>query len=255
MAEQMLGCPPVSPPNRVVIVIAAEQALFRDGLRSLLETEWQLSSVLEAGSGSDLALDTTKLQPDLLVLDLAYPDVPAPDVLRKLAAKVPVIVLWDERNRADHEAVRDLGIWRSIDKRLGATALLDAIRPVLTKGRNRTDASDFGLSDLPAALSVTADPYFGLTRRERQILAAVASAFPNREIARRLAITEDTVKRHLTSIFDKVGVSNRVELTLFAVHHGLVDGSLSLEKPAAPPRVSRSLRRIIPWRQPLIGTR
>jgi hypothetical protein len=78
---------------------------------------------------------------------------------------------------------------------------------------------------------------------------------PNKEIARRLAITEDTVKRHLTSIFDKLGVSNRVELTLFAVHHGLVDGAAAVERSAPLVKASRPPRRFVPWREPLVGTR
>jgi DNA-binding NarL/FixJ family response regulator len=67
---------------------------------------------------------------------------------------------------------------------------------------------------------------FGLTARERQIVSAVVNAFQNKEIAEKFAISEKTVKHHLTNIFNKVGVSNRLELALFAVHHHLDDSTL-----------------------------
>jgi two-component system nitrate/nitrite response regulator NarL len=65
------------------------------------------------------------------------------------------------------------------------------------------------------------NPDFGLTVRERQIVSAVANAYQNKEIAAKFAISEKTVKHHLTNIFNKVGVSSRLELALFAVHHHL----------------------------------
>jgi len=67
---------------------------------------------------------------------------------------------------------------------------------------------------------------FGLTTRERQIVSAVVNAYQNKEIAEKFAISEKTVKHHLTNIFNKVGVSNRLELALFAVHHRLDNSTL-----------------------------
>jgi two-component system nitrate/nitrite response regulator NarL len=64
---------------------------------------------------------------------------------------------------------------------------------------------------------------FGLTTRERQVVSAIVDGSTNRDIAQRFAVSADTVKHHLTNIFDKCGVSNRLELALFAVHHRLVD--------------------------------
>jgi len=114
-------------------------------------------------------------------------------------------------------------------KAAGATALLESIRSVhggeyvvgrevmadlMTAVRGFSDETRREV----AAISPRA---FGLTVRERQIVAAVVDASPNREIAEKLAISEKTVKHHLTSIFNKVGVSNRLELALFATHHHL----------------------------------
>lgn len=235
----MLRCLLVSPHHNLRVVIAAEQALFRDGLRSLLEGDWQSCLVFEANDGMDLLRRTQELRPDLVILDLASPTFPGRDVLREVTTRTPIAVLWDERHEPDHEALRFLGIWHVIDKRLGAPALLDAVRSILFGAEGPSPEVD--------------GRRFGLTQRESQILAAVASAFPNKEIAQRLSITEDTVKRHLTSIFNKLGVSNRVELTLFAMHHGL-DRSSTAEGPARLANLSRPPRRVIPWREPLVGT-
>ncbi len=231
----------MSPHTELRVVLVAEQGLFRAGLRSLLESASEFCKVEEAGSGLDIALRTALIATDLLILDLAVPVFPTPEVLQALAATVPIVVLWDDRDRPNHQVLRESGVWRSIDKRLGAAALFDAVRDAI--GRR------------PNVATISNVRQYGLTPRERQVLAGVASAFPNRQIAQQLAITEDTVKRHLTSIFDKVGVSNRVELTLFAVHHRLLDTSMAAEKPRPPFRSSRTPRRILPWRPPLIGIR
>ena len=76
---------------------------------------------------------------------------------------------------------------------------------------------------VPASPEGAARSAFGLTPREREILSSVVTGYTNREIAQKFVLSEDTVKHHLSNIFDKVGASNRVELTLFAVHHDLID--------------------------------
>jgi len=74
-----------------------------------------------------------------------------------------------------------------------------------------------------------ARPTFGLTPRELEVVSAVVAGYPNRDIAERFSISIKTVKHHLTNIFDKVGVSNRLELALFAVHHRLAAGGVAHE--------------------------
>jgi DNA-binding NarL/FixJ family response regulator len=77
----------------------------------------------------------------------------------------------------------------------------------------------------PAPVVPPSEPKnFGITPREMQVIATVVAGCPNKEIAQQFSITEDTVKHHLSSIFDKVGVSNRLELAMFAINHQLVVG-------------------------------
>jgi DNA-binding NarL/FixJ family response regulator len=103
-----------------------------------------------------------------------------------------------------------------VDKESNAGAFLDAIRCVLLDGQ--------AISLGPIRLAPQRRN-FNLTPRERQIVAEVAAAHPNKEIARRLNISEQTVKRHVNTVFTKLGVSNRVELTLFATYWGLLHDS------------------------------
>jgi DNA-binding NarL/FixJ family response regulator len=117
-----------------------------------------------------------------------------------------------------------LGARGVVLKDSGSTVLVRAIRTIMT-GRSWLDRES--VSDLVHAVSQLngkrARPArdFGLTARELEIVAAVATASCNKEIAHRFSIAEKTVKHHLTNIFDKVGVSNRLELALFALNHGL----------------------------------
>jgi DNA-binding NarL/FixJ family response regulator len=111
----------------------------------------------------------------------------------------------------------------------------DTSPPLLFKSIRRVRAGEFWVgremvAKLVAALVLggreSAPPPrdgvpFSLTPREREIVAAVASGYTNRQMANRLGIAEDTIKHHLTNVFDKTGASNRLELALFAIHYGL----------------------------------
>jgi two-component system nitrate/nitrite response regulator NarL len=89
-------------------------------------------------------------------------------------------------------------------------------------GDRASETPPQGLKDFPWLAETEPRPRtFGLTKRELEIVATVAAGYTNKEIARKLVISEDTVKHHVTNIFDKLGVYNRLELTLFAIHHGL----------------------------------
>jgi DNA-binding NarL/FixJ family response regulator len=86
-----------------------------------------------------------------------------------------------------------------------------------------SDLVDYLRESRPAGSARPTSKNFGLTAREMQIVETVAAGCTNRDIARQFSLSEDTVKHHLSSVFDKVGVSNRLELALFAIHHNLVE--------------------------------
>ena len=204
----------------------------------MFESAWQFCTVIDAGIGLEAAFRATQLQPDLLLLDLSLSPALPRDLLRTLAASLPVVVLTDRADDFDEPARRALGVCGSIDKRSRASDLLALVHSVLIGTDDvRTQASHHDAPERDGA-GVRSPRIFALTLREREVLALVAAAYPNREIAHRLVITEDTVKRHLTSVFDKTGVSNRVELALFAAQHHLLADSL-------PPRIPTARARAV----------
>ena len=222
--------------QQVRIVLADDHQMFRDAVRRLLEAEPDLVVVGEAGDGEEAVALTLQYEPDILLLDVAMPHANGMQVLQQIAAaskgtRIIMVTGAVEENEL-RQALR-LGARGFVLKESGAVQLLESIRVVhggeYFVGREcMTDLVSAvrcrGVVSEGRALRQKAD--FGLTTRERQIVSAVVNAYQNKEIAEKFAISEKTVKHHLTNIFNKVGVSNRLELALFAVHHHLDSSTL-----------------------------
>jgi two-component system nitrate/nitrite response regulator NarL len=214
----------------VRIVIADDHTIFRDGLRRLLEAEPELEVAGEAADGAEAVSQTRRLTPDILLLDLAMPRVPGMDALRELssvdeALKTKIIVLTAAVERLQIVQALQMGARGVVMKEAATQLLMKAIRTVMSGqywiGREAVgDIVDFMRMN---ASGEKAPRNFGLTKREMEILAAIVAGLSNKEIARRFALSEDTVKHHLTNIFDKVGVASRLELALFAINNHLTE--------------------------------
>jgi DNA-binding NarL/FixJ family response regulator len=208
------------------IVTADDHPIFRDGLRRLLEAEAGFSVVGEAGSGREALKLVASHSPDVLLLDLAMPDGSGLDVLRALDRKSSVksILLTAAAERREMIEALQLGVRGLVMKHSATTMLHKCIRAVMAGeywfGHDRMPDMIEALRQLrePQATS----PVHTLTRREIHVIAAVVSGATNRDISEQLGLSEQTVKNHLSHIFDKVGVSNRLELALFAIHHRLL---------------------------------
>lgn len=214
------------------ILIADDHGLFRDALRKLLELEPDFQVVGAASQGAEALTLTHQLAPDILLLDLAMPRLTGMEVLRELAtAPQPVrtILLVGAIEKREILEALQLGARGVVLKDTATQLLMKCIRCVMDGehwvGRecvsDLVDSLRAGMG--PAAASGVTKSY-GLTRRELEIVAEIVAGQPNKEIARKLAISEETVKHHLTAVFDKLGVSNRLELALFAVNNRLVSG-------------------------------
>ena len=217
-------------PERIRVVIADDHPIFRKGLRTLLEAETGFTVVGEAGGGDEAVRLAHELQPDVLLLDLAMPGVSGMDALAELStAPTPVRIILLTAGIEKAEIVKALQLGAAgVVLKSGATDLLfKSIRSVIA-GQHWIGRE--AVSDLVQALRAQLEPpekpareRFRLTPRELEITSAVVSGLSNKEIARKFSLSEDTVKHHLTNIFDKMGASNRLELALFAVHHRLLE--------------------------------
>lgn len=211
------------------IVLADDHRMFREALRGLINGEPDLEVIGEAADGLEAITHTHRLRPDILLLDVWMPGTSGLDALRELARSdtaTRVILLTGEIEKRGIAAALHLGARGLILKESGAALLLKGIRGVRDGqywvGREAVSDLVDALRDATAATDATDRTRdFGLTTRELQVVAAVVAASSNKEIAVKFAISEKTVKHHLTNIFDKLGVSSRLELALFALHHQL----------------------------------
>jgi len=221
-------------PIRVVIV--DDQNLFRDGIANLLGAE----AGIEVAGCADLiggALDAIReLRPDVALVGWPASSANSHKVfaaIQEAKLKTRVIMLVNEELREDFfDAVRQ-GCCGIVAKQTSTELLIKSIRKVhagefwldrvttadvirrLSKKNTTTTntGARLGLREQGGALS----------QREREIVNLVAQGFKNREMAERMFISEQTVKNHLHNIFDKLGVSDRLELALYAIHHHLHD--------------------------------
>ena len=223
------GTPAPSQTKPIRIVIAGEYPIFRHGLRRLLEAEQQFQIVSETGDGA-VAIDLVReLEPDILLLGFATSGRPAVETVRELgelAIAVRTILLTDRVDTPDVMCALQLGARGVVPKDSAPEVLFKSITSVMAGhfwlGPEQFSKAVPGLRKVEA--SRRRSKAFGLTRREVDILRAVVAGYTNKEIAERSSISENTVKSHLTHIFNKSGASSRVELALFAAHHRLLDG-------------------------------
>lgn len=212
------------------IVIADDHPIFRDGLRRLLEAEPGLKVIGEASDGNDAVKLARQLKPDVMLLDLAMPRQPGLEALRDLstggANGVKVILLTAAAEKHQIVEALQLGARGVVLKDSATQLLLKSIHTVMAGeywvGREAvSNLVQYLRTQMQASNEESRQKKFGLTPRELEIVSAVVAGYSNKEIAEYFKISEDTVKHHLSNIFDKLGVSTRLELALFAVNQSL----------------------------------
>jgi len=224
----MTGTAPRVLTQRIRVLLADDHPVFRQGLRRLLEGERDFLVVGEAANGREAVEMASQLRPDILLLDLSMPGGSGLDALNQLAhCTVPVkaVVLTAEIAREQIIRALQLGARGVLLKSSGSDLIFKGLRTVM-QGQlwgDRQTVTDLValLRDMSASERAVPANSFGLTARQLEIVSAVVAGLTNRDIARRLSISEDTVKHHLTQIFMRTGTANRLELALFAMNHQL----------------------------------
>jgi two-component system, NarL family, nitrate/nitrite response regulator NarL len=230
---------------KIKLLIADDHAIFRDGLRKLLDSEEEITIVGEARNGAECIKMLGNLKPDILLLDLHMPDKNGLAVLEEVNFdRLPTRVIVLTAAEDDRDLVRAM--------RLGArgVVLKESATDLLVKSIHRVHAGEIWLdSHMTAGVINAFSASFKsgarsekplLSDREMEIVQLVAQGFQNKEIGKKLFISENTVKNHMRNIFDKLGVSDRLELMLYAIHHRLIDkpdGTLALAP--LPPKTQK----------------
>jgi DNA-binding NarL/FixJ family response regulator len=213
---------------KIKVLIADDHAIFREGLRKLLDSEKEIIIIGEARNGAECLKMLGKLKPDILLLDLRMSEKDGFAVLEEAnfdAIPTRVIVLTAVED--DRDVVRAM--------RLGARGIVakESAIDLLVKSIYRVHAGEIWLDNHMTAKVIntfSASSKSGarsekslLSDREMEVVQFVAQGFQNKRIGKELFISENTVKNHLHNIFDKLGVSDRLELMLYAIHHRLID--------------------------------
>lgn len=210
------------------VMIADDHALFRDGLRSLLEARG-VDVVAEARNGREAVEQAKALRPDIVLMDLTMPVMGGLEATRLLSAELPdvkVVVLTASEEDADlFEAVKS-GAEGFLPKNLEAEQFFELLEgvtrgePALTPGLARKVLNEFARPASQRAERAVEE----LTEREREVLELlVQGVTSNRELADRLIVSENTVKYHLRNILNKLHLQNRAQVIAYALRHGLVE--------------------------------
>jgi DNA-binding NarL/FixJ family response regulator len=225
--------PEVHEEKFIRIVIADDHPIVRDGLKKLLTLEDDIKVVGEASDGRQVLELIQEQEPDVLLLDLRMPNLDGLSVLQSLqqtGRKTRVIVLTASEDKNEFVQAMKLGCSGIVLKQTATELIVKSIRKVhageiwldshTTAAVMRQFASP---SDMMGggAVNGKARERSPLSTREREIVQLVAQGYKNKEMAEKMFISEQTVKNHLHNIFDKLGVSDRLELALYAIHKGL----------------------------------
>ncbi|MDQ2777720.1 MAG: response regulator transcription factor [Acidobacteriota bacterium] len=215
------------------VLIADGQPIVLEGLRSVLGQHTTIQVVGEAADGMEAIDKAVHLDPDIVLMDLKLPRVDGLTVLRSIQTRAPrtkVMIFAASEQKDEFVEAMKLGCSGVLLKD-GPVALIEKSLQKVQAGEIWLDSNTTAAvirqfaspADFPAPSS-NGKPIrerAQLSQREREIIVLIAQGYKNKEIAEKMFITEQTVKNHLHNVFDKLGVSDRLELALYAIHNSL----------------------------------
>lgn len=226
--------------NSIRVLIADAQPIVLEGLRRVLGHYPDIEVVADAADGVEAIDKAVHLAPDIILLDPRMPRVDGLTVLRSIQTRAPrskVILFASAENKDEFVEAMKLGcsgillketstalIEKSIHRVHAGEIWLDSTTTAAVI-RHFASPKDFPAAHAPAHSSSSNGKAprerAQLSQREREIIVLIAQGYKNKEIAEKMFITEQTVKNHLHNVFDKLGVSDRLELALYAIHNSL----------------------------------
>ena len=211
----------------ITIMIVDDHVVIRSGLRMLIEHDQRMQVVAQAGNKVEALERAASSRPDVIILDLLLGDEDGLAFLPELCEMSPnsrVLVLTGVQNPDAHRRAIRRGEMGIVLKEHAADQLIKAIKKV-NEGEVWIERSMMGSMiqeiNKPALVDPEVSKIESLTDREREVIALVGEGLKNKQVGERLFISETTVTHHLSSVFSKLEVSDRLELIIYAFRHGL----------------------------------
>lgn len=217
--------------STIRIVVADDHPVVRFGVKNILTTSAGFTVVGEAEDGDVAITETLDKEPDILLLDLQMPRLPGLEAMRAIMSRSPrvkIVLLTSMITTQQVIEALQIGARGIVLKDAVSGELSEALRAVISgdywiNGQRVVNLLKALHELMQKAAAVPERKTYGLTPRELEVVTCIVEGCSNKDIAKQFNISEETVKRHLSNVFDKTGVSTRLELALFAIAHKLVE--------------------------------
>jgi DNA-binding NarL/FixJ family response regulator len=209
--------------NRYRVLIADDHRIFAEGLRGLLETEFEVVGL--AGDGQELVAAATRLKPDVIVTDVSMPSlngIEAAEHLRELGVDAPIVFLTQHRDLAYARRALAVGALGYVLKHAASSELITAVQEAI-QGRSFISSLIAGeLLQTFREPSTLEDPNRQLTARQREVVKLVAEGCSAKQIASKLGISIRTAEAHRANTLDALGFTSTAEIVQYAIRHGII---------------------------------
>jgi DNA-binding NarL/FixJ family response regulator len=213
-------------PQPVRVLISDDQTLFRSGLAKLLAEDPRVQVVGQASDGNEAIKLVKNLTPDVILMDLKMPNLDGVEATRRILAEFPLVkVLILTTFETDNYVLQALRAGASgyVLKDSQPAAIVSSVVAVMAGERVMASAVANRVLEMLTGATTPKEFYDGLTTREIEILRLIAAGRANKQIAHRLAISEKTVRNHVSNMYEKLKIYDRTQAVLYALRKGLVE--------------------------------